>query len=60
MPNDNHTLGSLVNYNLGPSVLISEAIANNQWNYIQVDESHVIFGMHRKHVEREGFLRRRI
>ena len=60
MPNDNHTFGLLINYNLGPSVLASEAIPKNEGNGRVVDESHVRFGLRRKHTEAEGFLRRRI
>ena len=58
MPNENHTLGSQVN--LGPSVLISEAISNSQGSDNQVDESHVRLGMRRKPAEAEAFPRRRI
>ena len=60
MPNNYHTLGRLLKYDLGHSVLTPEVMQNN-WGYgSEVDESHVRFGMHRQHAAVVGFLLWRI
>jgi len=60
MPNNHHTFGRLQKNDLGHSVLTSGLMQNNRRYSTRVDESHVRFGMRRKHAVEVGFLLRRI